>query len=165
VTTTQTRAGGRVPVPNTAVAALKGPKVTLETLSELAVPAVVLAIVVALIAPMLLTLFAGIIDFARVFDQEIALSSAVASAAQYALLNAASINSGSAASLAATLSGIVANSNGVAWAGATVTGRIRVRPSLRAILALRVSPAWSLVRRCWPLELRRHEIAEESLSF
>jgi Flp pilus assembly protein TadG len=79
------------------------------------------AVELALIAPMLLTLFAGIIDFARVFDQEIALSTAVASAAQYALLNVASINSTSAASLAATLSGIVANSNGAAWAGATVS--------------------------------------------
>jgi Flp pilus assembly protein TadG len=79
------------------------------------------AVELALIAPMLLTLFAGIIDFARVFDQEIALSGVVASAAQYALLNVASINSSSAASLAATLSGIVANSNGAAWAGATVS--------------------------------------------
>jgi Flp pilus assembly protein TadG len=79
------------------------------------------AVELALVAPMLLILFAGTIDFARAFDQEIALSSAVASAAQYALLNVASINSSSAAGLAATLSGIVANSNGAAWAGATVT--------------------------------------------
>ena len=49
------------------------------------------------------------------------MSSAVAAAAQYALLNAANINSAGAASLAATLSGIVANSNGDGWAGATVT--------------------------------------------
>ena len=49
------------------------------------------------------------------------MSGVVASAAQYALLNVASINSSSAASLAATLSGIVANSNGAAWAGATVS--------------------------------------------
>jgi Flp pilus assembly protein TadG len=79
------------------------------------------AVELALIAPILMTLFAGTVDFARAFDQEIALSSAVTSAAQYALLNVASINSTNAASLAATLSGIVANSNGVAWAGATVT--------------------------------------------
>jgi Flp pilus assembly protein TadG len=79
------------------------------------------AVELALIAPIMLTLFAGTIDFARVYDQEIALSSAVASAAQYALINAASINSSSAATLAATLGGIVANSNGAAWAGATVT--------------------------------------------
>ncbi len=79
------------------------------------------AVELALIAPILLTLFAGTVDFARAFDQEIALSSAVTSAAQYALLNVASINSTNAASLAATLSGIVANSNGAAWAGATVT--------------------------------------------
>jgi Flp pilus assembly protein TadG len=79
------------------------------------------AVELALIAPLLLTLFAGIVDFARVYDQELELSTAVAAAAEYALLNAASINSTSAASLAATLSGIVANSNGAAWAGATVT--------------------------------------------
>jgi Flp pilus assembly protein TadG len=79
------------------------------------------AVELALIAPMLLTLAAGIIDFARVYHEEIELSSAVAAAAQYSLINAANINSSNAASLAATLSGIVANSNGAAWAGATVT--------------------------------------------
>jgi Flp pilus assembly protein TadG len=75
----------------------------------------------ALVAPMMLILLAGIIDFARVYDQELELSTAVAAAAEYALINAANINSASAATLAATLSGIVANSNGAAWAGATVT--------------------------------------------
>src|SRR5271169_1033456 len=44
--TTQTRVGGAVPV------GLKAPKVSLEALSEFAVPAAVLAILVALIAPM-----------------------------------------------------------------------------------------------------------------
>ena len=78
------------------------------------------ALELALIAPVLMLLFAGTIDFARAYDQEIELSSAVASAAQYALLNVSSINSTSVASLATTLSGIVANSNGPAWAGATV---------------------------------------------
>ena len=79
------------------------------------------AVELALISPMMLILLAGIIDFGRAYRDEIALSSAVAAAAQYALNNAASINSGSAASLAATISGIVANSNGAAWAGTTVT--------------------------------------------
>ena len=79
------------------------------------------AVELALITPLMLTLFAGIIDFARVYDQEIELSSAVAAAAEYALINAANINSTNATSLAATLSGIVANTNGAAWAGATVT--------------------------------------------
>jgi Flp pilus assembly protein TadG len=75
----------------------------------------------ALISPMLMILLAGIIDFGRAYQEEIELSSAVAAAAQYALLNVASINSTNAASLASTLSGIVANTNGAAWAGATVT--------------------------------------------
>ncbi len=79
------------------------------------------AVELALIAPMLMLLFAGVIDFARAYQQELELSSAVASAAEYALLNVANINSANSASLAATLSGIVANSNGTAWAGATVT--------------------------------------------
>lgn len=79
------------------------------------------AVELALLSPLLLLLFAGVIDFSRVFYQEIQLSGAVAAAGQYALLNAASINSTNAAALAATLSGIVANSNGAAWAGATVT--------------------------------------------
>ncbi len=79
------------------------------------------AVELALLSPLLMILLAGIIDFSRVYYQEIQLSTAVAAAGQYALLNAASINSTGAASLAATLSGIVANSNGSAWAGATVT--------------------------------------------
>lgn len=79
------------------------------------------AVEMALISPMLMLLLAGIIDFGRAYQEEIELSSAVAAASQYALLNVANINSGNAASLAATLSGIVANTNGAAWAGATVT--------------------------------------------
>jgi Flp pilus assembly protein TadG len=79
------------------------------------------AVEMALISPMLMILLAGIIDFGRVYQEEIELSSAVAAASQYALLNAASINSANAATLASTLSGIVANTNGAAWAGSTVT--------------------------------------------
>jgi hypothetical protein len=79
------------------------------------------AVELALISPMLMILLAGIIDFGRAYREEIELSSAVAAASQYALLNVARINSTSATGLAATLSGIVANTNGVDWAGATVT--------------------------------------------
>ena len=79
------------------------------------------AVEMALISPMLMILLAGIIDFGRAYQEEIELSSAVAAASQYALLNVANINSSNAASLATTLSGIVANTNGAAWAGATVT--------------------------------------------
>jgi Flp pilus assembly protein TadG len=75
----------------------------------------------ALISPMLMILLAGIIDFGRAYQEEIELSAAVAAASQYALLNVANINSTNAASLAATLSGIVANTNGAAWAGSAVT--------------------------------------------
>lgn len=79
------------------------------------------AVELALISPMMLILLAGIIDFGRVYREEIELSSAVAAAAQYALINASNVTSANAASLAATLSGIVANTSGAAWAGATVT--------------------------------------------
>ena len=79
------------------------------------------AVELALISPMLMILLAGIIDFGRAYQEEIELSAAVAAASQYALLNAASINSASATIVAATLSGIVANTNGPDWAGATVT--------------------------------------------
>ena len=79
------------------------------------------AVELALITPLLLILLAGIVDFSRAYTQEIQLSAAVAAAAQYALINASSVNSTTAATLAATLSGIVANSNGTAWSGATVT--------------------------------------------
>jgi Flp pilus assembly protein TadG len=79
------------------------------------------AVELALISPILLILVAGIIDFGRVYREEIELSAAVAAASQYALVNVANANSANAASLAATISGIVANSNGNAWAGASVT--------------------------------------------
>jgi Flp pilus assembly protein TadG len=79
------------------------------------------AVELALISPILLILFAGVIDFGRVYHDEIELSSAVAAAAQYALLNVSSINSGGAASLAGTIGGIVANGNGAGWASASVT--------------------------------------------
>ncbi len=78
------------------------------------------AVEMALVTPVLLILLAGIIDFSRAFYEEVALSAAVAAAAEYALLNASNVSSAGAATLAATLSGIVANSNGSAWAGATV---------------------------------------------
>jgi len=79
------------------------------------------AVELALISPLLMVLFAGMIDFGRVYQQEIELSGAVASAAEYALVNVASVSSGNAATLAAAISGIVANSNGGAWADVTVT--------------------------------------------
>lgn len=79
------------------------------------------AVEMALISPMLMILIAGIIDFGRAYREEIELSSTVAAASQYALLNVANINSTNAGSLAATLSDIVANANGSSWAGATVT--------------------------------------------
>jgi Flp pilus assembly protein TadG len=79
------------------------------------------AVELALISPVLMLLLAGVIDFGRAYREEIQLSSAVAAASQYALLNVASINATNSASLAATLSGIVANTNGAAWAGASVT--------------------------------------------
>ena len=79
------------------------------------------AVELALIAPMLLLLLSSLIDFSRVYRQEIALSTAVSAAAQYALLNAASVNSTNAAALAATLGGIVTDSNGTSWASVAVT--------------------------------------------
>jgi Flp pilus assembly protein TadG len=79
------------------------------------------AVELALISPLLMILLAGIVDFGRAYHEEIELSSSVAAASQYALLNVAKINSTGAAALAATLSGIVANANGAAWAGASVT--------------------------------------------
>jgi Flp pilus assembly protein TadG len=79
------------------------------------------AVEMALITPMLLILLTSTIDFSRVYYEEITLSAGVAAASQYALINAANVNSTNAASLAASLSGIVANSNANNWAGASVT--------------------------------------------
>jgi Flp pilus assembly protein TadG len=79
------------------------------------------AVEMALVSPMLLILLTSIIDFSRLYLSEIKLSAAVAAAAQYTLINSANINSAHAVNLAATLSGIVANSNGTAWASTIVT--------------------------------------------
>jgi len=79
------------------------------------------AVEMALITPMLLILLTSIIDFSRVYYQEITLSAGVAAASQYALINAANVNSTNAAALATSLSAIVANSNANNWASATVT--------------------------------------------
>ncbi len=79
------------------------------------------AVELAILAPVMLILLAGVVDFGRMYREEIELSSAVAAAAEYALINGSGVTSAGAAGLATTISGIVANSNGAAWANTTVT--------------------------------------------
>ncbi len=107
------------------------------------------AVELALIAPMLLVLLVGIIDFGRVYRDEIALSAVVASAAQYALVNSSSINAAGASGLAATLSGIVANSNGAGWAAATVTVNDGATNSLTANGTTTASGTAANANNCW----------------
>ena len=106
------------------------------------------AVEMALISPLVLILLAGIIDFGRMLHDKLKLASVVASAGEYALLSAASINSGNGATLAATLGGIVANSNGAAWAGAAVT--VNAGPSsVVANGATTPSGTAANADRCW----------------
>jgi Flp pilus assembly protein TadG len=107
------------------------------------------AVELALIAPMLLILLVGIIDFGRVYRDEIELSAVVASAAQYALVNSSSVNSTNASGLAATLSGIVANGNGAGWAGATATVNNGATNSVAANGTTTASGTAANANSCW----------------
>jgi Flp pilus assembly protein TadG len=67
-----------------------------------------------------LTIFAATADFAILMFTEFRMDSAVAAGAQYAALNSASVNSTNGASLASSISNVVANANGSAWEDGTI---------------------------------------------
>lgn len=76
----------------------------------------VAAIEFAFVAMALLTLVAGTIDLGTLIYTEARIDAAVAAGAQYAALNAASVNSTDGAGLASTIATLVANANGSNWA-------------------------------------------------
>ncbi|QGM45942.1 TadE/TadG family type IV pilus assembly protein [Methylocystis heyeri] len=75
----------------------------------------------ALLAPIYLLLMVGTVDVANALYTDFNLSSALTSAANYALTNASQVNSSGGATLAANLAAIVASSHSTNWANATVT--------------------------------------------
>jgi Flp pilus assembly protein TadG len=74
----------------------------------------------ALTAPLLSALFIGSVDSAQVYVATLQLSSAVTAGVNYALMNQASANSTSGASLGSSIATIVGNINGTGWASGSV---------------------------------------------
>ena len=74
-----------------------------------------------MIAPVLVLLLIGTVDFATAIYDRFALNGAVSAAADYAILNASSVNSTNGQSLAQSLGNILASAQAVDWANAVVT--------------------------------------------
>ena len=80
----------------------------------------VAAIEFAVYATLFLTVFAVTADLALMMFAEFQMDSAVAAGAEYAALNAASVNSTNGAGLASSISNVVANANGSSWENGTI---------------------------------------------
>jgi Flp pilus assembly protein TadG len=78
------------------------------------------AVEFAVIGPLFGLLLAGVVDLGNVLYVRFRLDSAVAAAANYALINASSVNSTSGATLAGNAATIVQTSQGSNWANASV---------------------------------------------
>lgn len=78
------------------------------------------AIEFAFIVPILLVLLMGAVDISQMLFAYYRLDQAVAAGAQYAVLNAANVNSTSGATLASNIATIVSNADGSAWANDSV---------------------------------------------
>jgi Flp pilus assembly protein TadG len=74
-----------------------------------------------LLAPVFVIVLAGVVDLGGAYVSQSMLNSVVSSAANYALINASSVGSTNGATLASNVAAIMANSNGTAWADATVS--------------------------------------------
>lgn len=75
------------------------------------------AVEFAMLAPIFGLIFAAAADFGGIVSTKLTLENTVSAAANYALVNAASVTSGSASSLASSVATIASNG----WADATVT--------------------------------------------
>jgi len=78
------------------------------------------AVEFAFIVPVFLVLLMGAVDVGQMLLAYYRLDQAVAAGAQYAMLNASSVNSTSGATLASSIATVVANANGTASANNTV---------------------------------------------
>jgi len=78
------------------------------------------AVEFAFIMPVFLILFIGIADLGLMLVEDYRLDQAVAAGAEYAAINASSVNSTSGATLASSIATAVENANGTAWANDTV---------------------------------------------
>jgi hypothetical protein len=79
------------------------------------------AVEFAMLAPIMITLFIGVIDGARAMLAEMQLSAAVSAGAQYVVNSTTSITqTGGSTDLATSIANIVGNVNGTGWASGTV---------------------------------------------
>lgn len=78
------------------------------------------AVEFAIVVPLLTLLFAGIADFGNVLFQRFRLDSSVSAAANYAIVNAASVSSTGGATLASNAATILESAQGSSYANATV---------------------------------------------
>jgi Flp pilus assembly protein TadG len=78
------------------------------------------AVEFALIMPVFLMVFVGLVDVGMMLYKDYQLDQAVAAGEQYAVLNAASVSSTGGATLASNVASAVENANGTAWAGDVV---------------------------------------------
>lgn len=74
----------------------------------------------ALVAPVLTVMMVGVIDIGGMVSAKLDLNASVSTAAAYAQMNAANVTSSNGASLASTLSLIVAHARGPSWANSDV---------------------------------------------
>lgn len=78
------------------------------------------AVEFALIAPIFVLILAGTIDLGIQIYLEAKIGAAVAAGAEYAAVNASSVNSANGASLASAIANVAANANGSGWENSSV---------------------------------------------
>ncbi len=78
------------------------------------------AVEFALYSVVFLPLLAGTTDIGMLLYVHFQLDAAVAAGAQYAVVNAANVNSSNGAALATSMAALVANAHGTSWANSTV---------------------------------------------
>ena len=81
----------------------------------------VAAVEFALISPTIILILVGLIDLGGMLYTRFQLDSSLSAAANYAMVNATSVNSTSGAALASTLAGLVSSGQSSNWADSSVT--------------------------------------------
>ncbi len=81
----------------------------------------VAAVEFALISPTIILVLVGLIDLGGILYTRFQLDASLSAGANYAMVNAASVNSTSGASLANTLAGLVSSGQSSNWAASSVT--------------------------------------------
>ena len=88
----------------------------------------VAAVEFALISPTIILVLVGLIDLGGMLYTRFQLDASLSAGANFAMVNANSVNSTSGASLASTLAGLVSSGQSSNWAISSVTVRPQSRP-------------------------------------